>query len=252
MRRYSLIFILAVSCCSAQMRGGFAVRSEVEHDPGDRVDDLYVELYEQDRHMLVEKVAVAFDGSFELRQAAVGNYEVRLVDRSGNALRTEYTSLNGGQPLTFRFNAERRKMPGGSVSLSALKHRENRKAMGEFQRAVKDNAAGDAQSSLTHLQKSIALDPSYAPAHNQLGLIAATRGDAQGALQEFEKAVMLDPALPIPHCNLAIALLRAGRPSEAEAEARKAIQLDPNYVKAHSVLTLCLRSNHPAGLKPAE
>ena len=252
MRRYLLIFILAVSYCSAQTRSGFAVRGEVEHDPSTRVDDLYVELYEQDRHMLVEKVAVAFDGSFELRQATLGNCEVRLVDRAGNAIRTEYASLNPGQPLMFRFTPERRKMPGGPVSLSTLKRHENRKAMREFERAVKEHAAGDVESSLAHLQKSVALDPSFAPAHNQLGLIAATRGDAEGALLQFQEAVKLDATLPIPHCNLAIALLRAGRSREAEVEARQAVQLDPNYVKARTVLALCLRSNHPAGLKPAE
>ena len=254
MRRYFFISIMAAcgSCCFAQLPGGFAVRGQVEHEPSDRVDDLYVEVYEQDRHMLVEKVSVGFDGGFEFRQAGAGNYEVRLVDRSGNSIRTEYTCLIAGQPLTFRLPVKRPTTPRGPVSLATLRRHENRKAMREFERAVKDHEAGHAESSFAHLQNAIALDPTYAPAHNQLGLITALRGDEHGALLEFEKAVKLDPALAIPHCNLAIALLRAGRASEAEVEARKAVQLDPSYSKAQSVVRLCMRSNNPAGLKPAE
>ena len=247
MRPYFLfvIFALGVDSGFGQMRSVFPVRGAVEHDPGYRVDDLHVELYEQDRHMLVERAPVGFDGSFELRQASTGNYEIRLVDRFGNGIRTEYASLNSAsQAVTFRLTDERPKPVGGTVSLSSLKHRENKKAMREFHLAVKANAGGDAQLCLDHLNESIALDPGYAPAHNQLGLIFATRGDEQNALLEFEKAVQLDPGLVIPHANLGIALLRCGRPGDAENEARKAIQLDSTYAKAHYVLGLCLIRQH--------
>lgn len=242
------IVLLGISCVFGQVPRGFPVRGEVEHNPGYRVDDLRVELIEQDRHMLVEKAAVAFDGTFELRQATAGNYEIRLVDRFGNGIRSEYTSLNAASPaVTFRLTDERPKAVGGAVSISSLKHRENKKAMREFHLAVKANASGDAQSCVTHLNESIALDPDYAPAHNQLGLIFATRGDEKSALLEFEKAVQLDAGLVIPHTNLGIALLRAGRPADAETEARKAIQLDSTYAKAHWVLALCLICQHKQG-----
>jgi tetratricopeptide (TPR) repeat protein len=240
--------VLCCGWCSGQLHNSFSVRGEVQHDPGQRVDDLYVELYEQDRHMLVEKVAVSFDGQFEIRQASAGNYEIRLVDRLGNAIRSEYTRLNGdGQPLTFRFTRERPKVPGGPVSLSALRHGENRKAMREFHLAAKATAKGDIASSVTHLNKSIVLDPDYAPAHNQLGLIFATLGDQENSLLEFKKTVALDSSLVIPHGNLAIALFRTDRLGEAEAEARKAIQLDSNYAKGHYVLALCLLRQHKYG-----
>ncbi len=62
MRPYVLvvIFVLGVGSAFAQMRSGFPVRGEVKHHPGYRVDDLHVELYEQDRHMLVEKSSRIF------------------------------------------------------------------------------------------------------------------------------------------------------------------------------------------------
>ncbi|MDQ6759962.1 MAG: tetratricopeptide repeat protein [Acidobacteriota bacterium] len=239
------ISVIAAGGVSGQMHPGSPIRGEVEHAPGDRVFDLNVELYEQDRHMLVEKAPVAWDGTFELRQAGTGNYEIRLVNQLGNTIRTEYATLNGATPtLRFRLPAEGRNTPGGAVSLSMLKHRENRKAMREFQRAVKADASGDAESSFAHLNQSIALDPGYAPAHNQLGLMLATRGNQESALVEFQKTVQLDPALIIPHANLAVALFRVDRFDEAEAQARAALQLDPNYAKAHYVLALCLIRQH--------
>ena len=56
MRPYFLfvIFALGVDSGFGQMRSVFPVRGAVEHEPGYRVDDLHVEMYEQDRHMLVE------------------------------------------------------------------------------------------------------------------------------------------------------------------------------------------------------
>ncbi len=123
------ISVIAAGGVSGRMHFGSPVRGEVEHAPSDRVADLYVELYEQDRRMLIEKVPVAWDGTFEFRQAGSGNYEIRLVNQSGNTIRTEYAALNGANPMVrFRLPGEGRNLPAGAVSLSMLNHRENRKA----------------------------------------------------------------------------------------------------------------------------
>ncbi len=242
MRANLLVASLALpALCLCQSQGGFYLRGEVQHDPTDRVDDLSVELYDPTRHSPPERTYVMHDGGFEFRQVAPGNYEIRLVDRSGTILRSLYSSLNPGlAAVTFNIAHDRPKPVAGGVSVSQLAHRENRKAMNEYRAAVKALSHQDLETAMPHLEKSIALDPGFGPAHHRLALAYISRGDSAKALAEFEKTVACDPSLVAGHSNLAMALLQVGRAPEAEAEARKAIQLDPSYLKGRYVLGLSL------------
>jgi Tfp pilus assembly protein PilF len=60
------------------------------------------------------------------------------------------------------------------------------------------------------LQQAILLDPRFAEAHLQLGILYEKESNQQLALSEFEHAVALDASLSIAHFRLGHALIRSG------------------------------------------
>ena len=87
-------------------------------------------------------------------------------------------------------------------------------------------------------ERLIALDPTDAAAHYNLGLLLskdpARRADAEAAYRE---AIRLDPTDAAAHNNLGWLLAKdPARRAEAEAAYQEAIRLDPSYAKAYNNL----------------
>jgi tetratricopeptide (TPR) repeat protein len=68
------------------------------------------------------------------------------------------------------------------------------------------------------LREAAALDPKFADAHLQLGILYAKEGDNAAALAEYQRAVALDPGLEIAHYRLALALIHAGQTERGKQE----------------------------------
>ena len=77
-------------------------------------------------------------------------------------------------------------------------------------------------------EAAIRHDPSFAPAHNNLGQMAYTAGDMATAAAAFDAAIQINPNNPVPHNNLGLALENGGRPDDAVAEYAIAHQLQPD------------------------
>ena len=52
--------------------------------------------------------------------------------------------------------------------------------------------------------RAMAVCPSYAPAHYNLGVAAAERGDTEAALEHYGEAVRLEPRYAEAHCNMGV------------------------------------------------
>lgn len=76
------------------------------------------------------------------------------------------------------------------------------------------------------LQAAIALDPKYADAHLQLGILYSQESNDKEALTEFESAVSLDPSLNVARYHLAHTLIQLGRRDEGEKELAKWKNMD--------------------------
>ena len=77
------------------------------------------------------------------------------------------------------------------------------------------------------VEKALAIDPDYAPAHALLGVIADVQNDDAGAAKHFERALTLDPTdLSVLH-NAAIFLSDIGRLDEALALQQAIVRRDP-------------------------
>jgi tetratricopeptide (TPR) repeat protein len=77
------------------------------------------------------------------------------------------------------------------------------------------------------VEKALAIDPDYAPAHALLGSIAMRENDDAGAAKHFERALALDPTDLSVLCNAAIFLSDIGRLDEALALQEANVRRDP-------------------------
>lgn len=81
-------------------------------------------------------------------------------------------------------------------------------------------------------EEAVALDPSQAPAHNNLGNIYLALGRPNEAASSFRSAIAADAGLAEAHANLGIVLHRSGELSEAEECYRATLALRPGLAEA--------------------
>ena len=90
------------------------------------------------------------------------------------------------------------------------------------------------------LRRSIALHPTNADAHSNLGNILRENGRIDEAVAACREAIAINPGLPEAHTNLGNALKDRRELNDAIAAYRQAITLRPNYAVAHSNLAVAL------------
>ncbi len=116
--------------------------------------------------------------------------------------------------------------------------------MGRFH--FNQRTAAGFDLAIKYLERAIALDPSFAPAHSGLaeaysaraywGLVAPREGFPKAAVIA-RRALALDPSLAEAQVALAAPVLFFDwRWSEAEGHLRRALELNPNSANAHRIL----------------
>jgi len=68
----------------------------------------------------------------------------------------------------------------------------------------------DFEAAKSNLNKALAMNPDFAEAHLQLGIIEQTEGRLAESVQSLEKAIRLNPNMPAPHYRLALVYQRLG------------------------------------------
>jgi tetratricopeptide (TPR) repeat protein len=136
--------------------------------------------------------------------------------------------------------------------------------------------SGRLEEALVHYRRAVALEPTYAPAHNNMGTALRALGWLEQSAGAYRQAIEATADYPDAHYNLANALMdlrradeaihhlriavrarptsaavrnnlgkalaEAGRVDEAEQELRRAVSLDPASAKAHHNLGNVLAS----------
>jgi tetratricopeptide (TPR) repeat protein len=86
---------------------------------------------------------------------------------------------------------------------------------------------GKREYALEKLLSAINADPSYGPAHNNLGLLQFEDGKLYQSVLSFERAMELMPADPAVYYNLGLSLEKAGRKNQALELYWQAVEIDP-------------------------
>jgi tetratricopeptide (TPR) repeat protein len=83
-------------------------------------------------------------------------------------------------------------------------------------------------SALKEYLKATSIDPDYAEAFSNLGVIYTQLGHAEQALQAYNSAIEKNPGLADAHCNLGKLLDSQGKHDDSIKEYNTAIKLSPN------------------------
>jgi class 3 adenylate cyclase/tetratricopeptide (TPR) repeat protein len=105
-------------------------------------------------------------------------------------------------------------------------------------------AQRDLAGALRDGERALALNPSYAWAHQLLGFVHLAGGRYDEAVRDLDKAISLsesDPTLPLKYYMHAIGQLCAGTPEQAAETIEQAIQLRPNQWAYHRLQAICHR-----------
>ena len=115
-----------------------------------------------------------------------------------------------------------------------------------FRQGAQHMNAGDAAAAEADFRQAIALDPSFAPAHLDLGLALLKQGKLLEAIASIKKSLEIDPASPGAHLFLGIAEYQSHHEEDAISDLNLALQEDPKNIQALTWLGIVeLNNGHP-------
>ncbi|MDX1645609.1 MAG: tetratricopeptide repeat protein [Longimicrobiales bacterium] len=105
-----------------------------------------------------------------------------------------------------------------------------------------DLEANSLDAAAAAYREALALNPSHADAHLNLGRILHEMGRTDEAEEEYRKAIEADPTSARALYNLGVAREDRDAPEEARAAYEKALRLDPGLAVAHFNLSRLLEA----------
>ena len=115
-------------------------------------------------------------------------------------------------------------------------------------------ASGSFADAISCFERAVALNPGYIEARNNLGRGLRSLGRLDEALLQFKQVLKAAPDSPLAHFNLGSAFELAGQRPDAEKYYRSALALRPDFVDAHLHLASLLQNSDrlPEALAHAE
>ena len=132
------------------------------------------------------------------------------------------------------------------LSISGLEGSAYCADVSEAQRAYQAGMqALSSTQAFAEFQRAIALEPSFAAAHYQLGLLYGQQSQWKPAVQAFQTAIEIDADFADAHCRLGEAYLTGlGQAKAAISPLERALQVQPDLQRARRLLgTAYLRQN---------
>jgi Tfp pilus assembly protein PilF len=118
---------------------------------------------------------------------------------------------------------------------------DRKRADEEYVRGVRHRQENRLAEALTCYERALALAPSHARAHNNIGVIRQQWGELAVAQAAYLKAVEADPQFGLAWFNLANCFRQDNRLDEAHAAYRRAIALMPDDPETRINLAIVLR-----------
>ena len=89
--------------------------------------------------------------------------------------------------------------------------------------------AGKIEEAIAHYEQALRINPDYAEAHNNLGLLLAQTGRIEEAIAHFEQALRIKPDYAEAHCALGMALEQTGQVREAVGHYEQALRIRTGF-----------------------
>jgi tetratricopeptide (TPR) repeat protein len=237
-----LFITLSLSSAQAQQRGGMgsALTGSVHvhivfQDERSAGPNLQVRLMEGSSSTPIATTYTNSNGQADFGGVRVGDYHVIV---SGEGIQTtdsrpfevDERKVTQAQYITVRRSEDSPPKADGSRSsmVSASELSVPAKARNELDKANEAMAHRDWKKALERLNKAISIDPRYAVAYNNLGVLYAQMNDDAHEQEALEKAISLDDHFAAAHVNLAKLCLRQKNFPKAETLLAKAVSVDPS------------------------
>ena len=123
--------------------------------------------------------------------------------------------------------------PLARAAAAQVHAREDDVAADEWYDVGCDLEPSDAAAARDAYTRAIALDPTHANAHVNLGRLMHEEGSPAAAARHYRAALDVDPDNATAAFNLGVALEDLGQGGDAAAAYEQAIALDPDYADAH-------------------
>jgi Flp pilus assembly protein TadD len=217
---------------------------EVVYENGrDRVPHATVELIVGGLSSFMNQKETNRDGRVEF-QTITGKQRVRVTGPDILPYETEF-EVEGTTRFLQRIVVRRRPdaagaeaPPGAPVSVAALNiPEEAREAMEKGKQALDRK---DMKSAKRHFQQAVDVYPTYAIAHNNLGVIFMQEGNLVEGRRAFERAIDADGALAMPYLNLARILDGERDFPRVEQLLTRYVALEPGNAEALFLLAKAL------------
>ncbi|GAB4482205.1 MAG: hypothetical protein Kow00124_30880 [Anaerolineae bacterium] len=125
-------------------------------------------------------------------------------------------------------------LPEAQAAFSAAINLDPAFAAAYHNRGVVYSRLGDYSAALADLDRAIALVPTFASAYVTRGTVHIRRGETEAALADYQAAAQIDPGSARAYLGMGIAQHSLGRYEEAAASYGQAIALDPASADAYN------------------
>ena len=105
-----------------------------------------------------------------------------------------------------------------------------------FSLATKNHASNNIEVAQKLYKEVLKINPNYAPAHNNLGVVFKTLGETHKAKDCYEKSIEIDPSYADAYCNLGMIFKELEENQKAIDYYEKAIEINPKHLNAHNNL----------------
>lgn len=140
------------------------------------------------------------------------------------------SDINPADPVPYLFLGEMEKsapapMPCGEDKLARFAQQQPENAVANYYYALalwkRDRTSGSqsrASEVEASLQKAVKLDPRFADAYVQMGIVHAAQGDFAFAIDAYKKAIAVNQGMADAHYQLSLAYKRTGEEAKAHEE----------------------------------
>ena len=98
-------------------------------------------------------------------------------------------------------------------------------------------------AAIDRYRKAININPDYAEAYKNMGIVLRDKGELEAAIVSFQQALQIKPDYAEAHCNMGIALRDKGNPDAAINSYNQALRIKPDYYEAYYNMGNVLRSD---------
>ena len=237
MHRIGVFFPLLAAALAAQTTVPCSLTGEIENAP----NQFMVELVNRFGHGPPTR-AFGHSGRFNVAPLDSGSYELRILDRDGGLLKTEYIEVGPSMPPAI-IRLPEVKPPArpvsGVVHLAELT-KERRASVDLLIAAARLRKKSDVEGAILKTRQAIERDPAFAAPHLEMANRYIGLNSPGDARRELLRAIELDPKYVDAYTNLAIVDLTLGDPIGAEQAALHAAALSPGSERATYLLALSL------------